>query len=111
MMSTSVPDAVNQYFAALNSRDADGLLALFTPDAVVVDEGETWCDASEIRTWVEKVAFRFQYTAGVLGVETAEDGNYVVRVLLEGNFPGGVVELNVRFDTDGDRIRRLENVA
>ena len=110
-MSRSVPEAVDRYFAALNNRDAEGLLALFTPDAVVVDEGETWRGTSEIRTWVDKVAFRFQYTAGVLGVDTVADGNYVARVRLEGNFPGGIVELNVSFDVEGDKIRRLENAA
>ena len=110
-MSSSVPEVVDRYFAALNSRDADGLLALFTADAVVVDEGETWRGTIEIRTWVEKVAFRFQYTAGVLGVDGAGDDSYVARVRLEGSFPGGTVELNVSFDVDGNRIRRLENAA
>lgn len=110
-MSDSIPDVVNRYFAVLNSRDEEGLLALFRPEAVVVDEGETWRGTSEIRTWVGKVAFRFQYTAGVLGVESAGDGNYVARVRLEGNFPGGTVELNISFDVDGDKIRRLEKAA
>jgi uncharacterized protein (TIGR02246 family) len=110
-MSNSVPDVVSRYFSALNSRDGDGLLALFTPDAVVVDEGETWLGTGEIRTWVEDIAFRFQYTAEVLGVETAGDGDYVARTRLEGNFPGGSVELTVRFDLDGGQIRRLEIAA
>ena len=110
-MSGSVPDVVSNYFAALNDRDPEGLLALFTPDAVVVDEGETWRGTSEMSTWVEDIAFRFQYNAEVLGVEAADDGSYVARVLLEGNFPGERVELNVRFDIDGDKIRRLENAA
>ena len=70
-MSNSVPDVVSRYFSALNNREGEGLLELFTPDAVVVDEGETWRGTSEIRTWVEDVAFRFQYTAEVLGVEAA----------------------------------------
>ena len=110
-MPDLVPNIVNRYFAALDGRDKDGLLALFTPDAVVVDEGQTWRGTSEIRTWAEKVAFRFRYTSGVLGVDTVADGNYVARVRLEGNFPGGVVELNVRFDVDGSTIRRLDNAA
>lgn len=110
-MSNSLPDVIDRYFATLNSRDAEDLLALFTPDAVVVDEGETWSGMSEIRTWVDDVAFRFQYNAEVLGVEAADDGIYVARVLLEGNFPGGRVELNARFDVDGNQIRRLENAA
>ena len=110
-MSDSVPDAINRYFAALNGRDNDGLLALFTPDAVVVDEGQTWRGSSEIRKWVDDVAFRFQYTVSVLGVDTASDAEYVARVLLEGNFPGGSVELSVRFEVDGGKIGRLENSA
>ena len=110
-MPDSVPDVIGQYFAALDSRDKDGLLDLFTPDAVVVDEGETWRGTSEIRTWIDHVAFRFQYTAEALGVEAAGDASYVARVRLEGNFPGGTVELNVRFDVDEGQIRRLENAA
>ncbi len=110
-MSDSVPDVINRYFAALNGRDSEGLLALFTPEAVVIDEGETWRGLSEIRTWIDNVAFRFQYNAEVLGVEGAGDGSYVARMRLEGDFPGGTVELNVRFDVDGGQIRRLENSA
>jgi ketosteroid isomerase-like protein len=110
-MSDSVPDAVNRYFAALNGRDREDLLALFSPDAVVVDEGQTWTGASEIRGWVDEVAFKFQYTAEVLGVEDACEGSCVARVRLEGNFPGGTAELNVRFEVDGGQIRQLENTA
>jgi uncharacterized protein (TIGR02246 family) len=111
MMSDLVPDAVEGYFAALNDRDAERLAELFTPDALVVDEGETWRGSNEIRTWVNSVAFKYKYTAEVHGVEDAGDGSYVARVRLEGNFPGGTVELHVRFDLEGDRIRRLENAA
>jgi len=110
-MPDLVPDVVNRYFVALNSSDREGLLALFAPDAVVVDEGETWRGMNEIRTWVGNVAFRFQYIAEVLGVETGGDGDYVARTRLEGNFPGGTVELNVRFDVEGGQIRRLEIAA
>ena len=110
-MSDSAPDVVNRYFAALNGRDREGLLALFSPDAVVVDEGQTWRGTSEIRTWVDDFAFRFQYTAEVLDLGAAGDAGDVARVRLEGNFPGGTVELNVRFDLDGGQIRRLENAA
>ena len=84
---------------------------MFTADAVVIDEGETWRGASEIRTWVDDIAFRFQYTAEVLDLGAAGDASHVARVRLEGNFPGGMVELNVRFEVDGDKIRQLQNTA
>jgi uncharacterized protein (TIGR02246 family) len=109
-MPDSVPDVVERYIALLNRRDSESLLALFMPDAVVVDEGQTRRGATEIRT-CEDVALRFQYTAGVLGVEVSADGEYVARVRLEGDFPGGVVELNVRIEVEGEGIRRLENTG
>jgi hypothetical protein len=38
----------------------------------------------------------------------ADEGEYIARVHLEGNFPGGTVDLHYRFTVDGDSIRRLE---
>jgi hypothetical protein len=35
-------------------------------------------------------------------------GDYAASVHLEGNFPGGKVDLRYRFALDGERIGRLE---
>ena len=107
-MSTTAPELISRYFAADARRDTDALVALFTDDAVVVDEGQTWRGTSEIRGWRYGPASAFQYTTEVLKVEAAGGGNYVARVHLEGNFPGGTADLQFRFTVDGDRIRRLE---
>ena len=81
---------------------------LFNQDGVVFDEGQTWRGTSGIRAWPDSVATAFQYTTEVLGLQTAGDGNYVAHVRLEGNFPGGIVELRYHLITDGGQIRRLE---
>jgi len=99
---------ITRYFAAQAARDFDTLLTLFADDAVVIDEGRTRRGASEIRAWRENVATAFEYTTELRDVTASDDGKYVARVHLEGNFPGGTVDLSYRFTIDGDTIRELE---
>jgi hypothetical protein len=40
-VSIEVPDVINNYFEADARRDTDAIVALFTDDGVVIDEGET----------------------------------------------------------------------
>jgi hypothetical protein len=42
------------------------------------------------------------------GVTPSGAGMYVAQVHIEGNFPGGTVDLRYRFTIDGDVIRKLE---
>jgi ketosteroid isomerase-like protein len=108
IMATSAPDVITRYFTAQAARDFDTLVTSFADDAVVIDEGQTRRGANEIRAWRENVVSAYEYTTELLGVETAGEGKYVARVHLEGNFPGGTVDLRYEFTVDGDRIRRLE---
>jgi uncharacterized protein (TIGR02246 family) len=107
-MAISTPDVITRYFAAQATRDFDTLITLFADDAVVVDEGQTRRGANEIRAWRENVASVYEYTTELVGVEPAGEGKYVARVHLEGNFPGGTVDLRYHFTIDGDAIRGLE---
>jgi uncharacterized protein (TIGR02246 family) len=107
-VAISVPNVITRYFAAQAARDFDTLLTLFADDAVVIDEGRTRRGASEIRAWRENVATAYEYTTALRDVPASDDGKYVARVHLEGNFPGGTVDLSYRFTIDGDTIRELE---
>ena len=107
-MAMSTPDVVTRYFDAQAARDFDTLVTLFAADAVVIDEGKTRRGTQQIRAWREDVASVYEYTTEVAGVEPAGEGKYVARVHLEGNFPGGTVDLHYRFTLDGEHIRRLE---
>jgi hypothetical protein len=106
-MAAPAPDVITRYFAAQAAGDHDALVALFAADAVVIDEGRTRRGTREIRAWRDEVASAYEYTTRLLGVE-ASGGNYVARVHLEGNFPGGTVDLDHRFTVEGERISRLE---
>jgi uncharacterized protein (TIGR02246 family) len=107
-MAISTPVVITRYFAAQAARDFDTLVTLFADDAVVIDEGQTRRGAKEIREWRENVASVYEFTTELVGVEAGGEGKYVARVHLEGNFPGGTVDLRYHFTVDGDSIRRLE---
>jgi ketosteroid isomerase-like protein len=112
--SGSLPPVVSNYLAASERDDVDGIVAFFTNDAVVLDEDRHWRGADAIRQWRESVATSYEYTVAIIGSEAVGevDGGqrHEVYTHLEGNFPGGQVDLTNRFTLRGDRIVGLEIV-
>jgi uncharacterized protein (TIGR02246 family) len=106
-VSIEVPDVINSYFDADARRDTDAIVALFTDDGVVIDEGETWRGGTDIRAWREGTAARYQYTTEVFDTESTAEDAYLVSGRLEGNFPGGTADVTWRFTLDGDLISEL----
>lgn len=47
----TLPQPVTEFFTALNNTDASKAASLFTADAVVVDDGQTFRGTDEIRDW------------------------------------------------------------
>jgi ketosteroid isomerase-like protein len=111
--SGSLPAVVSKYLAA-SDRDVDAIVACFTNDAVVLDEDRHWRGAAAIRQWREIVATAFEYTVAIISSEALGevDGGqrHEVYTHLEGNFPGGQVDLTNRFTLRGDLIVGLEIV-
>jgi ketosteroid isomerase-like protein len=93
----TVPDVIARYYAAAATDDLDTLLGCFAADAHVRDEGQDHHGVAEIRGWREGRATQFTYTTEITGVEQLGDGEFVVSTHLEGDFPGGVVDLDQRF--------------
>jgi hypothetical protein len=100
--------------AASDSGIVDAIVACFTEDAVVVDEDHEWRGRPTIREWRERVATAFEYTVEVRdAVPRGQiDGleRHDVYTHLEGNFPGGTVDLTNRFELQDGLIARLEIV-
>jgi hypothetical protein len=73
-----------------------------------------WHGHAEIREWRARVATAFEYTVEVLRVvglgETDGVERHDVYTHLEGNFPGGTVDLTNRFGLRDGRITLLEIV-
>jgi hypothetical protein len=100
-------DVIRRYFELDADRDIDSMLALFSDDATVVDEGETRHGIAEIRAWKTGAASKYTYTTQVLGTVALTPDRYVVTGRLTGNFPGGTAELKWDFTVAGGRIGRL----
>jgi hypothetical protein len=106
--ATSTPGVVTAYFEADARRAIDVIVSLFTDDAVVVDERQTWRGLAEIRAWQEGPASRYVYSTEVTAIERDDDGRYRATGRLEGNFPGGTADLTWSFTISGGLIGRLE---
>jgi ketosteroid isomerase-like protein len=104
---TTTPAAIDRYYAASESGDTDALVACFTPDATVLDDGHTYHGHAEIRAWREGLATAFTYTQEVTGLEQTAPDEYIASTHVEGNFPGGVVDLTNRFRLDAGLIADL----
>ncbi|MGW8813425.1 nuclear transport factor 2 family protein [Gordonia terrae] len=102
-----LPPVVRMYLDTTPNSDPTAVSALFTPDAVVVDDGHSHVGRAAIVTWRTEVAAAFSYTATQLRAE--QDGDAVVVVQrIEGDFPGGRVDLTNRFTVGADdRISSL----
>jgi ketosteroid isomerase-like protein len=103
----NVPDVVGRYFDFAARRDVEAIVALFTDDATVIDEGETRRGIDAIRAWQTGPVAKYEYTTTIADSEALGGDQYRVAVRLEGNFPGGIADLNYDFAVDGNRVSRL----
>lgn len=73
----------------------------------MTDEGILYEGRDAVQVWLSTVATEYTYTTTLTGPLGEEPGRWVVRVRLEGNFPGGVAELGFRFTVRGAEIAEL----
>jgi ketosteroid isomerase-like protein len=105
---TELPAPIRGFLAAHVARDADTAIRAFTPDAVVTDEGRTFRGTEEILGFLRHSGSEFSYTTELTGAQRLDDEHWVVVNHLEGDFPGGVVDLAYRFTMAADRIAELD---
>ena len=102
-----LPRVITDYLAAHQARDLDLALAYYTEDAVAVDEGNTYRGKREIRDWLARAGGEYTYTIELVAAQRVDDEHYVAVHHLEGDFPGGVVDLRFRFTLRDGRIAEL----
>ena len=61
----------------------------------------------EIRQWLQRAASEFTYTRTFLSVEAQAADTWLILNRLEGDFPGGVVDLRYKFVLTADLITEL----
>ena len=102
-----LPAVITTYLPAHQANEATTAIAAFAADAVVTDEGRAYHGRDQIRGWLDKSAGEYTYTTDFAGASRDGDARWDVVQHLEGDFPGGSVDLHYRFTLDGDRITRL----
>ena len=94
---SDLPDVVADYQDAHDRGDVEGALAAFTSTASVKDDGREYHGPDEIRDWLARASTEFTYTRTLTGATAIDGESWLVTNHLEGNFPGGVVDLRYRF--------------
>jgi muconolactone D-isomerase len=107
MSAPQLPEAIATFQAAHDRHDVEAALSAFTVDAAVHDEDQDWVGTDQIRQWLIKTSTEYTFTRTLLDVEPAGTDSWRVRNRLEGNFPGGVVDLSYQFTLAGANISRL----
>ncbi|MAY95494.1 nuclear transport factor 2 family protein [uncultured Nocardioides sp.] len=103
---SALPAQVRDLLAALAARDVDTAIAHVTADVVVTDQGETYTGADGVRRFLATAGSEFSYTTELLAVRGSAE-HWVVTQRLEGDFPGGVADLDYTVTLRGGLIRRL----
>lgn len=94
-----LPPTVEAYLVAHATTAPRETADLFTDEAVVSDDGRTYRGRDEIIGWRTDVARSFTYTTTRLAT-ARDDAEVTVTERLEGDFPGGRVDLRSTFTMD-----------
>lgn len=101
LKNNELPAAVHGFVDGWQGREAGKVEALFAENAVVTDQGETHRGLDEIRTWINEAINLFTTTLTFLDAREVA-GMVGASYRLEGDFPGGVAELEYQFHLNDD---------
>ena len=105
--TAALPAPVRAYLTAHASRDDEAAVLAFAADATVTDEGKTHTGTQAIRAWRRRASTEYTYTTEVTDIRQDTDNIWVVAVRLEGDFPGGIADLQQRFTVRDGAITDL----
>ncbi len=105
---TQLPSTIRTFLDAHAARDVDAAARTFAPTAVVRDQGETFRGTAEVLGFLRHQGGEFTYTTELLGGRRIDDTHWVAVNHLEGDFPGGVADLDYRFTLADGLITELE---
>ncbi|MDC4205503.1 MAG: nuclear transport factor 2 family protein [Candidatus Manganitrophus sp.] len=104
-MDIKLPPPILAFFKAFNTHNANAVVALFTGDALVTDEGKDYHGAA-IKKWIDRVNTNYNPTAEVVDLASS-GGAYVVTARVSGTFPGSPIQLRYHFTLKNDKIAAL----
>lgn len=109
-MSPHLPQPIADYIEANARLDIDGMLQLFLPDAVFIDNGKHFEGQAAIRQLFEKEVIPVK---AIFTPDTAreEGGDVVLEGPAHGTFPGSPIRFTYRFTLERDAIKTLETTV
>ncbi|MGY5129365.1 nuclear transport factor 2 family protein [Streptomyces nigrescens] len=102
-----LPEVITRYLTAHRAHDTASAITAFTGEATVIDEGITYEGTEAIGGWLDRSATEFTYTINLTGAQQTDATRYIVTHHLEGNFPGGSIDLRYQFTLRDGLIERL----
>ncbi|MFD4545948.1 nuclear transport factor 2 family protein [Streptomyces sp. NPDC058466] len=103
----ALPEMIIRYLKAHLEHDSATAITAFTGDATVNDDGRTHEGTAAIERWLDRSATEFTYTVQLTGAQQADATHYTATHHLEGDFPGGTVDLHYRFTLRDGLVERL----
>src|ERR1700742_1048481 len=101
-MTNDTPAVIDRFLKAEQDADFDAFGDCFLPDGVVLDEGRTYIGRADIARWRQAAAGGPAFTAEVTAKNTLGPDAFRVVQHLEGDFPGGVADLDYNFALKDD---------
>jgi ketosteroid isomerase-like protein len=101
-----LPRIINDYINASNRHDVRSILACFSDDAVVRDEGQKLHGKDSIEGWIAKTIEKYKFQLKPLSIKQ-DDAEVVVAVEISGTFDGSPLTLDYHFVIERDKIRSL----
>ncbi|GHB61156.1 hypothetical protein GCM10010347_34080 [Streptomyces cirratus] len=105
--SDTLPEVITRYLTAHHAHDTATAIAAFTREATVTDDGNTYEGTEAIRRWLDRSATEFTYTIHLVGAQQTNATHYTATHHLEGDFPGGTIDLRYQFTLRGGLIEHL----
>jgi hypothetical protein len=102
-----LPAAITDYLLAHEARDLNAALEFFTDSSTVTDEGRTHTGRKAIGDWLATSASEYTYTIEITRAARFDDRRFDAVHHLEGDVPGGVVDLHFRFSLRDGKITSL----
>lgn len=95
--ATKVPQAIEAYQTAHDCGDVPTALAQFADDASVVDDGHIYDGITGVESFLRRAASEYTFTRTPLSAAELAPNHWLVTNHLEGDFPGGQVDLAYEF--------------
>ncbi|WNI22256.1 nuclear transport factor 2 family protein [Streptomyces sp. ITFR-16] len=103
----TLPEVITRYLDAHRAHDGATAITAFNAGAAVTDDGRTYAGTEEIRAWLDRSATEYTYTSRLTGARRTGTDHYTATHHLEGDFPGGTVDLHYRFTLRDGLVDRL----